>query len=72
MVAAGSEPPQISGGSVTSGRSGETQILTDEDEAYRVSRQLLEKGAKFSMSKISLDDVFFHLVNRSDQEAKVA
>ena len=70
MVAAGSEPPQVSGGSVISGRSGETQILTDEDEAYRVSRQLLEKGAKFSMSKISLDDVFFHLVNRSDQEAK--
>jgi ABC-2 type transport system ATP-binding protein len=70
MVAAGSELPKVSDGSVTSGRSGETQILTDEEDAYSVSRQLLEKGAKFSMSKISLDDIFFHLVNRSAQEAK--
>jgi ABC-2 type transport system ATP-binding protein len=72
MVTAGSELPQISSGSVTSGRSGETQILTDEEEAYNVSRKLLEKGARFSMSKISLDDIFFHLVNRSDQEARSA
>ena len=72
MVAAGSELPQVSGGSVTSGRSGETQILTDEEEAYKISRQLLEKGAKFSMSKISLDDIFFHLVNRIDSEAKAS
>jgi ABC-2 type transport system ATP-binding protein len=72
MVAAGSELPQVSGGSATRGRSGETQILTDEEEAYSVSRQLLEKGAKFSISKISLEDIFFHLVNRSDQEAKAS
>ena len=72
MVAASYEPPPVSGGSVTLGRSGETQILTDEEEAYRLSRQLLEKGAKFSMSKISLDGVFFYLVNRSEQEAKVS
>jgi ABC-2 type transport system ATP-binding protein len=72
MVAAGSELPQVSGGSATRGRSGETQILTDEEEAYSISRQLLEKGAKFSISKISLEDIFFHLVNRSDQEAKAS
>lgn len=70
MVAAGTEPPHVSHGSVTRGRSGEVQILTDEEEAYGVSRQLLEKGAKLSMSKVSLNDIFFHLVNRSDQEAK--
>ena len=72
MVAAGSELPKVSSGSATRGDSGETQILTDEDEAYSVSRQLLEKGAKFSVSKISLDDIFFHLVSRSDQEAKAS
>ncbi len=72
MVAAGSELPKVSGGSATRGDSGETQILTDEEEAYSVSRQLLEKGAKFSISKTSLDDIFFYLVNRSDQEAKVS
>jgi ABC-2 type transport system ATP-binding protein len=72
MVAAGFELPNVSGGSATKGRSGETQILTDEEEAYSVSRQLLEKGAKFSMSKISLEDIFFHLVNRSEREAKAS
>ena len=72
MVAAGSELPKVSHGSVTRGHTGENQILTDEEEAYSVSKQLLEKGAKFSMSKISLDDIFFHLVNRSDQEARAS
>lgn len=67
-VAAGSRFPPVSMGSVTRARSGETQILTTEEEAYGISRKLLEAGAKFSMSKISLDDIFFHLVNRSDLE----
>jgi len=67
-VAAGSTLPEVSAGSVTRARSGETQILTTEEEAYGISRKLLEGGAKFSMSKISLDDIFFHLVNRSDLE----
>lgn len=69
MLTAGAELPVISRGSVTRGHSGENQILTDEEEAYKVSRQLLERGAKFSMSKVSLDDIFFHLVNRSDSGA---
>jgi ABC-2 type transport system ATP-binding protein len=72
MVAAGAELPRVSGGSATRGHSGETQILTDEEEAYSVSRQLLEKGAKFSISKVSLEDIFFHLVNRSNLEAKAS
>jgi ABC-2 type transport system ATP-binding protein len=72
MVAPGSELPKLLGGSATRGDSGETQILTDEEEAYIVSRQLLEKGAKFSISKISLEDIFFYFVNRSDQEASVS
>jgi ABC-2 type transport system ATP-binding protein len=72
MVSAGSELPAISRGSVTRGHSGESQILTDEEEAYDVSRQLLEKGAKFSMNKVSLDDIFFRLVNASNSEAKAS
>ncbi len=67
-VAAGHELPSITDGRVTRARSGEAQILTTEDEAYRLSRQLLERGARFSMSRVSLDDIFFHLVNRSDLE----
>lgn len=71
MVAAGFEVPGVSKGTVTRARSGEIQILTDEDEAHDLSRRLLEGGARLSMRKISLDDIFFHLVNRSDTEAKV-
>jgi len=68
MVTSGHNLPKVVDGAVTKGRLGQTQILTDEAEAYGISRQLLERGAKFSMSKTSLDDVFFHLVNRSDVE----
>ncbi len=68
MVTAESELPRVSDGSVTRGFSGEVQILTNEDEAFSLSRQLLEKGTKFSVNRISLDDIFFHLVNQNDQE----
>lgn len=70
MVSAGSEIPKVADGSITQGRSGGAQVLTNESEAYSLSRQLLEKGARFSVNRISLDDVFFHLVNRYDREAK--
>jgi ABC-2 type transport system ATP-binding protein len=69
MIAAGAELPTFHDGTVTKARSGQTQILTDESEAYEISRLLLERGVKFSMSKTSLDDVFFHLVHRADSEA---
>jgi ABC-2 type transport system ATP-binding protein len=49
-------------GTVTTGRDGQVQVLTSEPEAYRISRELLEKGIRFSVNRISLDDVFFHLV----------
>jgi ABC-2 type transport system ATP-binding protein len=65
-VTSNSEIPSVRAGTVTKGRFGETQILTDELEAYDISRQLLDKGARFSMSRITLDDVFFHLVHGID------
>ncbi len=67
-ISAGSAVPEVKEGAVTRSRSGEAQILTTEAEAYGLSRLLLDAGAKFSMSKISLDDIFFHLVNRGDDE----
>jgi len=56
------ERPTVKEGTVTTGRDGEIQVLTSEEEAYRISRELLERGARFSVNRISLDDVFFHLV----------
>jgi len=68
MVASESQLPAVKDGAVTRGRSGQTQILTNESEAYGISRALLESGAKFSMSKISLEDIFFRLVHGTSEE----
>jgi len=65
MVTSDAELPVVRGGLVTRARTGQTQILTDESEAYEISKLLLEKGVKFSMSKVSLEDIFFHLVHRT-------
>lgn len=66
------ETPSLEAGVVTRGRDGQTQILTDEREAYRVSKELLEMGAKFSINRISLDGIFFSLagsvVDEEEQE----
>ncbi len=56
------ERPAVKEGTLTTGRDGEIQVLTSEEEAYRISRELLERGTRFSVNRISLDDVFFHLV----------
>ncbi len=63
----GSAVPKIEDGAVTQGTDGQVQILTSESEAYRLSGELLREGARISVSRISLDDVFFHLVG--EQEA---
>ena len=70
MVTSATELPGVKEGVVTRARTGQTQILADESEAYAISRALLEKGAKFSMSKVSLEDVFFHMVHRTAEEAQ--
>ncbi len=70
MVASDSRLPTVKNGTVTRSHSGQTQILTNESEAYDISRALLEGGAKFSMSKTSLEDIFFRLVHRTGQEAE--
>lgn len=60
--------PTLNDGVATTGRDGQTQILTSDQEAYRLSKELLEKGARFSVNRISLDDVFFHLVRADIEE----
>lgn len=56
--------PRVEEGTVTTGAGGQVQILTSEVEAYRLSGDLLKTGARISISRISLDDVFFHLVGQ--------
>lgn len=62
MAPAETPLPQLVDGTVTTGRDGQQQILTSESEAYRLSSELLKSGARISVSRISLDDIFFHLV----------
>jgi ABC-2 type transport system ATP-binding protein len=59
---AGVAVPEVKDGTVTKGREGQVQILTGEEEAYNISRELLRTGARISVSRISLDDIFFHFV----------
>jgi len=68
MLSAAQDVPTVRDGEVTVGAAGQTQVLTNEDEAREISKSLLEKGTKFSMSRISLDDIFFHLVHGEDEE----
>jgi len=69
---ANSPVPGVAQGEVTTGRNGEVQILTNEDEAFSISKKLSVAGAKFSIGPVSLDDIFFQLVGESthgEQEA---
>jgi ABC-2 type transport system ATP-binding protein len=51
-------------GEVLAGRDGYARILTSEEEAFAISRELSKGGFKFTINPISLDDIFFYLVNR--------
>ncbi len=61
------EIPRLEAGMVSQGRDGMAQILTTEQEAYRLSAELIRSGAKIAVSRISLDDVFFHLVGKQGE-----
>jgi len=64
---ANTELPRVALGEVLRGKSGEIQILTNEDEAFSISRRLSAAGTRFSISPVSLDDIFFQLVGESTQ-----
>jgi ABC-2 type transport system ATP-binding protein len=51
--------PSFSEGEITTGDDGYAQLLTHEDEAFRIAKDFSENGVRFSISPISLDDIFF-------------
>jgi len=55
-------------GEVIVGKRGETQVLTNEDEAFAISRRLSEGGQRFSISPVTLDDIFFQLVGETARD----
>jgi ABC-2 type transport system ATP-binding protein len=54
--------PQISDAEVTTSASGYTQIMTNETEAFRLAKLFSEQGVRFSITPVTLDDIFFRLV----------
>jgi len=56
-------------GEIVTGRDGVVRILTTEEEAFRISRDLSKSGFKFTINPLSLDDIFFYLVNREGGKA---
>ena len=51
-------------GEILTGRDGVVRILTSEEEAFRISREMSRTGFKFTINPISLDDIFFYLVSK--------
>lgn len=70
-IAPGHGVPKTDESTVTVGKDGETQILTNESEAYKLSGQLLSDGISFSVNRTTLDDVFFHMVRESARTATI-
>jgi ABC-2 type transport system ATP-binding protein len=56
--------PALEKGEVITGMDGNVRILTVEEEAFRISRELAKSGVKFTINPVSLDDIFFYLASR--------
>lgn len=59
--------PALTAGEATTSKSG-SHILTDEQEAFRLAKQLSEQGFKFSISPVTLDDIFFRIVGETARD----
>ncbi len=64
--------PEVNDAEVTVSSSGYTQIMTNEAEAFRLARLLSEQGTKFSITPVTLDDIFFHLVGHKAEDSNEA
>ena len=60
--------PHLKDAEVTTSNTGVTQIMTNEDEAFRLAKQLAEQGLKFSITPVTLDDIFFSLVGQKARD----
>jgi len=55
-------------GEVINGEDGSTQIFTTEEEADRITEQLVREKKRFSVYPISLEDIFYYLVRKPIEE----
>lgn len=54
-------------GETSTVEDGSTQVLLHEDDAFKVSKRLLEEGVRFSISPVSLDDIFLGLSRQMEE-----
>ena len=60
--------PTLKDGEVTAGAHGNTQIMTNEEAAFRLAKLLSEQGTQFSINPVTLDDIFFYLVGQKARD----
>ena len=60
--------PRIEKGETVTSMDGNIRILTSEEEAFRMSRELTKTGSRFTVNPLSLDDIFFYLARRKSGE----
>lgn len=58
--------PALERGELITGMDGNVRILTVEEEAFRISKELAKSGFKFTINPVSLDDIFFYLASRKE------
>jgi len=59
--------PRLENGEVVTAMDGNVRVLTSEEEAFRISRELTKAGHKFTINPVSLDDIFFYLARRKGE-----
>jgi ABC-2 type transport system ATP-binding protein len=62
--------PKVNSGEVVKSDDA-YRILTTEEEAFQISRDLSRGGYKFSINPVTLDDIFFYVLNRTYGEAGI-
>jgi ABC-2 type transport system ATP-binding protein len=56
--------PTLQSGELITSTDGNVRILTTEEEAFKLSRELAKGEYKFTINPVSLDDIFFYLASR--------
>jgi ABC-2 type transport system ATP-binding protein len=60
--------PKLKNAEVTTDKSGNTQIMTNEEEAFGLAKLFAEQSVKFSIAPVTLDDIFFYLVGQKARD----
>jgi len=60
--------PQLKDVEVTTDQTGATQIMTNETEAFSLAKVFADQSVKFSITPVTLDDIFFYLVGQKARD----